>query len=111
MPHSGSDFLGDGTGAANAARRTVKGGEKAVAGRFHLMTAKAYEVAPDRGVMMVEEVAPTLVAERGGLLGRTDDVGEENCGEDAIDPDRRPRPRQEFLDDVGNLVGVLADKS
>jgi hypothetical protein len=28
------DLLRDGTGAANAARRTVEGGEKAVAGRF-----------------------------------------------------------------------------
>jgi hypothetical protein len=39
------DFLGNGAGAANAARRTVKGGKKAVTGRFHLMAAKAYEIA------------------------------------------------------------------
>src|SRR5712664_3276164 len=67
------DFLGNGTGAANAARRTVKGREKAVAGRFDLMAAKAREIAPDRSVVIVEQVAPALVAECGSLLGRADD--------------------------------------
>jgi hypothetical protein len=35
------DFIGNGAGAADAAGRTVKGGENAVAGRFDLTTAKA----------------------------------------------------------------------
>ena len=68
------DFLGNGTGAANAARWTVEGREKAIAGRFHLITAKACEISPDRGVMIVEEIAPALVPKRGGFLGRADDI-------------------------------------
>jgi hypothetical protein len=84
------DFLGNGTGAANAARWTVKGGEKAVSSCFHFMASKAREIAPDRGVMIVEKIAPALIAECGGFLGRADDVGEENRGEDAVDWDRGP---------------------
>jgi hypothetical protein len=72
-----SDFIGNGAGAADAAGRTVKGSKNAVAGRLDLTTAKARQVAPDCGVMIVEKIAPAAVAERGGLLGRADDVGEE----------------------------------
>src|SRR5471030_2856068 len=35
-----SDFLGNSTGATNATRRPIEGGEKAVTGRLHLMAAK-----------------------------------------------------------------------
>ena len=85
------DFLGNGTGAANAARRTIKGREDAVAGRFDLMAAKACEIAPDRGVMTIEQIAPAVVAERDGFFGRADDVGKQHRGEHSIDGDRRPR--------------------
>jgi hypothetical protein len=37
------------------------------------MAAKAYKISPDRGVMIVEEIVPALVPERGGFLGRADD--------------------------------------
>ena len=70
------DFFYNGTGAANATRWAVKSSEKAVAGGFHLMAAKAHEIAPDRRVMMVEQIAPALIAECGSLLGRANDVGE-----------------------------------
>jgi hypothetical protein len=49
------------------------------------MAAKAHEVAPDRGVMIVEKIAPTAVAERGSLLGRADDIGKEHRGEHPVD--------------------------
>ncbi|MGY2909683.1 hypothetical protein ACVWVY_008704 [Bradyrhizobium sp. URHC0002] len=35
------DFLGNGTGAANAAGWTVEGGEKAVSSCFHFMASKS----------------------------------------------------------------------
>jgi hypothetical protein len=41
--------------------------------------------------MIVEEVAPAMIAERGGFLGRADDVGKEHCGKHAVDCDWRPR--------------------
>jgi hypothetical protein len=56
-------FVGNGTGAANAACWTVKGGEKAVSSCFYFMAAKAPEIAPDRGVMIVKKIAPALIAE------------------------------------------------
>jgi hypothetical protein len=84
------DFLGNGTGAANAACRTVKGGQKTVARRLHLVAAKTREITPDRGMMFIEEISPALVAERRSLLGRADDVREQNGCEDAIDRYRGP---------------------
>jgi hypothetical protein len=72
------DFLGDGAGATNAARGTVEGREKSVAGGFDFVAAKAREVAPYRRVMAAEQIAPALVAERGRLLVRADNVGQEN---------------------------------
>ena len=56
--------------------------------------------------MSVKKVAPAMVAERGGFLGRADDVGEEHGGEDAVGLRRRARPGQERLDLVGELVDV-----
>src|SRR5580692_11231637 len=74
------------------------------------MTAKAREIAPNCGVMIVEQVAPAAVAERGGLLGRADDVGEEYRGEHPVDRHRRPRAGQKLFDRIGDLGGVLADE-
>ena len=47
------DLAGNGAGTTDAARRTVEGGENAVAGGLDFMAAKACEVAPDRGVVIV----------------------------------------------------------
>ena len=41
------DFLGDGAGAANAARGPVKRGEKTIARRLDLTAAKTREIASD----------------------------------------------------------------
>jgi hypothetical protein len=60
-----TDFIGNSAGTSDAASWTVKGGKNAVAGRFDPMTAKARQVAPDGGVMIVEKIAPAAVAERG----------------------------------------------
>jgi hypothetical protein len=84
------DLLGNGAGATNTARWTIKRGEKSIAGRFDLMAAKACEIATDRGVMIIKEIAPALVAECGSLLGGADDIGEENRRQDAIDGDWSP---------------------
>ena len=103
------DLLSDGAGAADAARRPVKGRQKAVAGGFHLAAAEASENAPDRGVVVVKQTAPAMVPECGCLLRRTDNVGEENRGEDAIGLDPGGCPREEFFDRIGDFVGIVAD--
>jgi hypothetical protein len=105
-----SHLLRDSTGAAYAACRTVEGGKNTVASCFHLAAAKACEVILNGGVMIVEEIAPTVVAERGGFFGRADDVGKQHCSEHAINGDRRPRARQEFLNRIGNLVSIVSDE-
>jgi hypothetical protein len=83
--------------------------KKAVAGRFDLMAAKVCEIAPDRGVMIVEEITPATVAERGSFFSRADYVCKEYRGEHPIDPDSRSRAGQKLLDCIGNLFDVVAD--
>jgi hypothetical protein len=48
--------------AADGARRTVEGGEEAVARRVHLPAAEAVELAPDRAVVFAEQLAPATVS-------------------------------------------------
>src|SRR3954453_2306986 len=100
------DFVGDRAGTANAARWTVKRCEKAVARSLHLMAAKSRQIAADGGVMMVEQIAPALVAEVRGLFSGADDVGEKHGGENAVDRHMRPRVREKFLDRVGNFLSI-----
>jgi hypothetical protein len=96
--------------AQRAAGWTVKGGKNAVAGRFDLMAAKACEITPDCGVMIVEKIAPAVVADRNSFLSRADDVCKQYRGEHPINRDRRPRACQEFLDRVSDLRSVLTDE-
>ena len=51
-----------------------------------------------------------MVAERGGFLGRADDVGEEHGGKHAVDRDGRTRAGQKLLDRIGDIVGIVADE-
>ena len=69
-----ADLVGNDAGAQHAARRAVKGGEYTIAGRLDLTAAIAREVAADRGVMIVEKIAPAAVAQLSSLLGRADDA-------------------------------------
>jgi hypothetical protein len=50
----GPDFVRNGTGTTNTAGWSVERGKNAVASRFDLVTAKACEIAPGRGAMIVE---------------------------------------------------------
>ena len=104
------DFFGNSASATNAARRTVEGSENAIAGCLDLMAAETSEIASDRGVMTIEQVMPTAIAERGGFLGRADDVGKENGSEHPVDLDWRPRTGQKLLDGIGDLHGIVADE-
>ena len=59
--------------------------------------------------MSVKEIAPAMVADRGGFLGRADDVGEEHRGKHAVDRDGRTRAGQKLLDRIGDVAGIVAD--
>src|SRR4029077_9481445 len=105
-----ADLVGNDAGAQHPARRAVKGGEYAIAGRLDLTAAIAREIAADRGVMIVEKIAPAAVAQLSSLLSRADDVGEENRSQHPIGRHRRARTGQELLDGIGHLGNVVTDK-
>jgi len=70
------DLLRNGAGTANAARRTVKCGEEAVARHLDFMASEAREISTDHRMMMIENISPALVAKHCSLLCRSNDVGE-----------------------------------
>ena len=84
--------------AADGPRRTVEGGEKAVAGRVDLTSTKSSEFAANHGVVTIEKIAPTAVAERGRFFRRADDVREEHRCENAVRLRASTHPGQELLD-------------
>ena len=104
-----SNLVGNRASAADPARWSVKCGQNAIARCLYLMSAKAREVASDRGMMSVKQITPAAVAERRGLLGRPDNVGEEDCGKHAIYWDSCRRAGQKLFDHVGDLVRVVTD--
>ena len=59
-------------------------------------------------VVRVEQEAPTVIAERRGLLGRCDDVREEHGREDPVDLEVRALAGEELQSRVGD--GVAQDK-
>ena len=64
--------------------RSVEDREEPVAGRVHLAAAVAPQRRANDAVMLLDEVAPTPVTELSGKLGRTDDVREQDGGEEAL---------------------------
>src|SRR5881392_3213510 len=90
------------TDTANAfddrARRTVERREEPVTGGVDFVPAKSLQLAPDDGMVALEEVSPRAVAERPRAVRRADDVGEHHGREHAVGVDRLTRARQELLD-------------
>src|SRR5436309_6079915 len=68
--------IADRLGAADRARRTVKGGEEAVPRRVDLPPAEAADLVADAILKALEKIPPAAVAELLGPLGRADNVGE-----------------------------------
>src|SRR5689334_22661726 len=63
---------------------SIEGREKAVTRRVELPATEPRELPPDDGVVLRQKLSPRRIAEAGGKLGRTDDVGEEDRGEDPV---------------------------
>ena len=91
-------------GAADGARGAVEGREDAVAGEPGLLAPCAFQLGADDRVVSREQLLPARVAELGGPLGRADDVREQHGREHAVRLARAPRPRDELLDLVDELV-------
>jgi hypothetical protein len=60
-------------------------------------------------VVLVEQRSPARVAENLDLLGGANEVGRDNGGQNAVRDPCRPRPGEELLDLVEDLVGVDGD--
>ena len=56
-------------------------GDESVADGVDFAAAEPFELVADDVVVVVEQVVPPVVAERGGAFGRADDIGENDCGE------------------------------
>jgi hypothetical protein len=67
-------FLRNGASAADTARRAIESRQNAVPSRLDLMAAKASEIASDRGVMFVEEIAPAAISTRSTGTGAREPV-------------------------------------
>src|SRR6478672_4797786 len=77
-------------------RRPVKCGEESVACRIELASLKAGELAPYDGVVLLQQLPPGRIAERGGPFGRADDVREEDGRQNALRHDPARELREEL---------------
>src|SRR5919197_291292 len=100
------DRLLDRVGGPDCPRRSVECCEEAVPRGVDLLPPETVELDTNGLVVRLEQLAPAPVAELHRALRRADDVGEEDGREDAVGLGRRPRPGQELLDLVHDLVGV-----
>src|ERR1700756_3189157 len=74
--------------------------DKSVSGRVDFATAESVQLVADNGVVVVEQVSPTVVAERGCALSGADDVGEHDSGEYSLGV----RPAAHACDELLDLV-------
>src|SRR5439155_5013254 len=79
------DRLGDGYRASHAPSRAVEHGEEAVARGVDLRAAIAAQHGPDHGVMTLDDVLPRPVSELGALGRRSNDIGEHDGREHAVE--------------------------
>src|SRR5262249_16992040 len=91
---------GDCAGAAHGARRAVASPQKSVAERPDFDAPIARELAPHRGVMSTEQIAPALVAHLLGARGRADDVREQDGREHPVALTNGNRSGEELFDKV-----------
>ena len=93
-------------GATDRARRAVEGCEERVASGVHLTAAEPLELASYELALILEQLAPALIAKLARTLGRLDDVGEEERREHPVGFRCGASSRQELLDLAEDRVGV-----
>jgi hypothetical protein len=57
-------------------------------------------------MVVLQQIAPAPVTEALGVLGRSDDVGEQDGGEAPVEVGGPARPGEELLDLVEHRVGI-----
>lgn len=70
--------------ALNGTRGTIEGGDEPITGRVDLATAVPHQLASHCCIVGVEQTVPAFVPDRCGPLCRADDVGVQDCREDAV---------------------------
>src|SRR5690242_5528490 len=101
-----ADAVADDGRTVDRARGTVESREEAVPDGPDLATPVACELATDEAMVRVEKGPPVTVAARRRLLGRADDVGEEDGREHPIASRSEPDARQELLDLADERIRV-----
>lgn len=92
-----------------AGQRGTRAGERrneAVPGGVDFTAAEPLDLMADDGVVVVEQVAPPVVAELRGALRRTDDVGEHDRGQHAFGIAATPHAGDELFDLVEHGGGI-----
>ena len=78
------DGVGNRPTAADSTRRTIKSGQKTIAGRVDFSTAVPPKLLTNKQVMLSEKVFPCAVAKFDYPRGRVDDIREKYACEDAV---------------------------
>src|SRR5205807_4466751 len=102
VTHSFGDFLC----AANRARRTIEGGEEAVARGVVFHAAPPTERLTHDCVVAKDQLLPVVVTKLDLLLSRSDDVGEQDGRENGVQLRRSSLHADEAPDPVEDELSV-----
>jgi hypothetical protein len=80
--------------------------EQPVSRCFHERASVATKLPLGEPIVCIEDVPPTLIAEFGGLLGRADDVCEQDRRQHPVGINECPHPCEELLHLVGDRLHV-----
>ncbi len=69
---------------ANRASRSIEGGEESITGGINLVASISSELSPNHGVMSLEKLYPSTIAETVSELCRADNVRKKQSREDAV---------------------------
>jgi hypothetical protein len=92
--------------ATHASCWAVKRAQDAVASRFHFPAAEPPKFLSDHVVVAVEQIVPGAIASLDSALGRSDNVGEQYGGEDAISARLSSEAREELLDFIDDGIAI-----
>ena len=84
----------------------VKVATNLVTGGVDFTAGETLELITNDVVVVVQEIAPPSVAERGGARGRADDVGEDDGREHPVGLEAAPHAGEEFFDLVEQQCGL-----
>src|SRR6476659_8377536 len=96
--------------AAHSSRGPVECSEKSIAGGVDERPSVPLDLFPDMDIVRCQELPPPSVTKPRGFLGRADDVGEQNRGEDAIGFVDWPSTGEELLHLVEQRVLVTCER-